>query len=196
MTHKSLEYEGFYKIWRVNKQTGISELVVDKKNTILYQGADLLAKCLAGARYASISHMYVGYKTTSSIVGFTPPVIDKAYTNKFKDYNTVVAFTDLGFLRLPLAFSPTYLSTTNYNNNTVVFTSVVTASSTPATEAAAPFHDSGEASPSYLYEIALVAALDPTSSNSDLLFSRANFEPIIYDTNYNLNISWGINFTS
>lgn len=196
MTHKSLEYAGFYKIWKVDKRTGNSELIVDKKNTILYQGADLLAKALAGVRYASISHMYVGYKTTNSIVGFTPPEIDKAYTNKFEDYNTVPAFTDLGFLRLPLAFSPAYLSTTNYDNNTVVFTSVVTSSSSPATEACAEFHDSGEADPSYLYEIALVASLDPTSMNSDLLFSRANFEPIVYDTNYNLTISWGINFTS
>lgn len=187
---------GFFKIWKVNKQTGSSELVVDKKNKILYSGADLMAKALAGVRYAHISHMYVGYKTTSDISGFTPPEIDKEYTNQFIDYNTSETFEDLGFLRLPLAHFPTYLNTTNYENNTVIFTTSVTASASPATDASAEFHDSSDDSPSYLYELALVAALDPTSMSQDLLFSRANFDPIVYDTNYNLTISWGINFIS
>lgn len=188
---KQLNCSGFFKIWRVNKETGNRELLVDKKNMILYGGADLMAQALAGVRYAKISHMYIGYKTTASLGAFTPPTIDKEYSNQFSDYNTT-GLEDLGYLRLPLAFTPTYLASTNYENNTVVFTAVV--SSSAEAQGGAIFADSGEAAPSHIFEVALVAALDPTGSGQDKIFSRANFDPIVFDSNYNLTISWGVQF--
>lgn len=188
----NLESSGFFKIWKVHKQTGARELVIDKKNMILYQGADLMALALAGVKNAKVSHLYVGYKTTADISGFVPPTIDKEYSNKFEDYDNAVGLEDLGYLRLPLAFTPTYLSTTDYENNTVIFTAVV--SNNTSSFGGADFFDSGEATPSHLFEVALVAALDPTGSTKDKIFSRANFEPIVYDSNYNLTISWGIQF--
>lgn len=187
-------FSGFYKIWRTNIETGKSELVVEKKNMVLYQGMDLLAKALAGVRYAAVSHMYIGYKTTDDISGFTPPTIDKAYTNKFEDYDVSPSLADLGYLRLPLNFTPTYLNTgADYENNVAVFTTVVTANNSTSPNGA-DFNDSGDAEPSHIFEIALVAALDPTGDNEDIIFSRANFEPIVYDPAYNLTISWGIQF--
>lgn len=188
----NLEFSGFFKVWKVHKKTGQRELVVSKKNMILYQGADLLAFALAGVKNAKVSHMYVGYKTTADITGFVPPTIDKEYSNKFSDYDDAVGLEDLGYLRLPMAFTPSYLNTTDYENNTVVFTSVVS-NNTSAFDGA-DFFDSGSGTPSHLFEVALVAALDPTSASEDKIFSRANFDPIVYDANYNLTISWGIQF--
>lgn len=187
-------FTGFYKIWRTHKETGASELLVDKKNMILYQGMTLLAKAFAGVRYANISHMYIGYKTTDDISGFVPPTIDKSYTNKFEDYNVAPSLADLGYLRLPINFSPTFNSAgAGHEDNVPIFTNVITANNSTAPNGAA-FNDSGDAEPSHIFEIALVAALDPTSDNDDLIFSRANFEPIVYDPAYNLTISWGIQF--
>jgi hypothetical protein len=191
MTDK-LSYSGFFKIWKVHKKTGKSELVCSKKNMILYQGADLLAKALAGVKNAKVSHMYIGYKTVADISGFVPPTIDKEYSNPFTDYDVAVGLEDLGYLRLPLSFTPTYLSSDDYDNNTVIFTSVVSNNTTAFS--GADFEDSGEAAPSHMFEVALVAALDPTGASQDKIFSRANFDPIVYDSNYNLTISWGIQF--
>lgn len=195
ITSSALKPTGHIKIWRVHKQTGAKELLVDKSNTILYSGADLMALALAGtSRYAFISHMYLGYKTTASMSGFTPPTIDKAYSVPFTSYDST-GLEDLGYLRLPLAFSPNFLSTADYDNNTVIFTAVVTTGSGD-TSSGAVFHDSDDAEPSHLFELGLVAALNPLSSSADKVFSRTNFEPIIYDPNYNLTVSWGIQFTA
>jgi len=188
----NLDYSGFFKVWKVHKKTGQRELVVDKKNMILYQGADLLAYALAGVKNAKISHMYVGYKTTADITGFVPPTIDKEYSNKFTDYDNASGLEDLGYLRLPLAFTPSYLSTTDYENNTVVFTAVVS-TNTSAFDGA-DFFDSGNATPSHLFEVALVAALSPSNATGDNIVARGNCEPIVYDSNYNLTIAWGIQF--
>lgn len=187
-------FSGFFKIWKTSKVTGQTELLVERKNMVLYQGMGLLAKALAGVRYASVSHMYIGYKTTDDISGFTPPTIDKEYTNKFEDYNVAIGLADLGYLRLPLNFTPTYLTSgEDYEDNVAVFTTVITANNSGLPNGA-DFNDSGDAEPSHIFEIALVAALDPTSDGNDVIFSRANFEPILYDPAYNLTVSWGIQF--
>lgn len=193
-TSKKLNSSGFVKIWRVNKTTGESELVVSKKNMILYQGSDLMAQALAGVKYAKIAFMYMGYKTTADIEGFTPPTIDRQYSNKFSDYNNVDGLEDLGYLRLPIAYTPSYLATTNYQSNTVIFTSIV--SNNSSAYSGAEFLDSSSETPSYLFEVALVAALNPSSSVNDIIFSRADFEPIVYDSNYNLTLTWGVQFLS
>lgn len=189
-----LETHGFFQIWKTDIKTAKTELVVDKRNMILYQGADLLAFALAGVKNARISHMYVGYKTAADITGFVPPTIDKDYSNQFIDYNNTTGLEDLGYLRVPLAFTPSYLSTTNYENNTVLFTSVVSNNTVPF--GGSDFNDSGDIAPSHLFEVALVASLDPTSAAKDKIFSRANFSPITYDANYNLTITWGIQFNA
>jgi hypothetical protein len=52
-------FGGFIKIWQTEPDTGKSDLLIDKKNTILVTGADLLAQSLAGVPSAKISHMYL-----------------------------------------------------------------------------------------------------------------------------------------
>ncbi len=189
---------GFYKIWKVHKKTGHKELIVDQKNTILFQGSDLLAFALAGVKYAKISNVYAGYVNIphADIGTFTPPTINKNYDVPFTAYGDVdTIYEDYGYLRLPLAYTPSYqASTTDYDNNIVIFTSII---SSDQTGSGADFLDSTSVpDQSHIFEIALIAALDPTSTNRDKIFSRANFIPIMYDQNYNLTISWGIQFVA
>ena len=198
LTNKN--YNGFFKIWRTNKQTGESELVVSKKNLILYQGSDLLAYSLAGIKYAKISHIYVGYENYDETDNdFDVPIIDKDYdTVPFSSYGVAEGeYEERGYFRLPLSYNPTFqASTTDYSHNTVVFTTVVAFDASPSGQSAD--FEFSDATPlqSHIFEVALSAALDPTSATSDLVFSRATFDPIMFDPAYNLTISWGIQFLS
>jgi hypothetical protein len=193
-TQITLNYAGFYKIWKVHKKTGKKELLVDKKNLILYQGADLLAFALAGVKYSSISHMYVGYNDNPSFsFPANAPTIDKEYSTTFASYGSG-SLSNFGYLRLPLAYTPSYLAASHfYNNNTVIFTSVI---ATTDYSFGAAFNDSLTSPSSQIFEIGLAASLNPDNAGNDIIFSRANFTPIIYDSNYNLTITWGICFLS
>lgn len=183
---------GFFKIWEVNPKTGSKRLLIDKKNMILNSGADILAQALAGVSNSSISHIYVGYNNVAS--SFTPPTIDKAYSVKFDTYGTGL-YTTYGYLRLPLAYTPSFMAQSGYKNNIALFTGVI---ATSDNYYGAQFRSSVDGDvdnpPSQLFEVALVSATDPSSPAQDKIFSRANFDPVTYDPNFNLTITWGIQF--
>ena len=192
----ALKKSGKIRIWRVDPKSGRRELVVSKKNMILNQGADLLAKALAGEPYAAISHMYIGYKNTTS---FTypddAPTIDKIYSIPFSAYGSSGTYEDFGYLRLPLAYTPSFLEQEGYNGNVALFTSIIASSDNDhgaaftSTEASHGGHP-----PSQIFEVALVAALDPTSQSQDMIFSRANFNALEYNPSFNLTTTWGVQF--
>lgn len=183
LVEKAPSFQGFLKIWKTHKETGKSELLVDKKNMVLYQGADLLAYSLAGYANAKISHMYFGFMNSATLP--TPSkVIDKAYSVPFDGYTT-----PYGVLRLPLTFPTQYLADTNYDHNIAVFTTMITT-------ATAEWGDTFQSSSPYswVFEVATIAALDPATHNDDVVFSRVQFSPIKYEATYNLTVSWGIKF--
>lgn len=175
-------FQGFIKIWQSNPVTGEQKLLIDKPNTVLYQGADLLAYALAGVANNKISHMYIGFNNN---LVFTPPVIDKAYSNPFSGF--VAPF---GYLRIPLTLPASYLADTNYTHNVPIFTTMITSGTS---EAGGATFTNGT---SQIYEVGLVAATTPSSSSGDAVFSRANFSQIQYDSSFNLTISWGVKFTA
>lgn len=192
-------YSGFFKIWKTHKETGKQELIVSQPNKILYQGADLLAFALAGVKYAKISHIYVGYENYPQGDEFELPVVDKDYfTAPFNTYGVESgAFEQRGYFRLPLSYSPTFqASSTLYDHNTVVFTTIMALDSNPEGQSADFIFSDGDPAQSHLFEVALSSALDPTSASKDAIFSRATFNPIMFDPSYNLTISWGIQFLS
>ena len=132
-------YSGFIKIWKTHKETGEQELIVSQPNKILYQGADLLAFALAGIKYAKISHIYVGYENYPQGDEFELPVVDKDYfTAPFNTYGVESgAFEERGYFRLPLSYSPTFqASSTLYDHNTVIFTTIMALDSNPEGQSA------------------------------------------------------------
>lgn len=180
---------GFIKIWKSSPITGESQLLVDKKNTILYSGSDLLAKSLGGQVNTKISHMYLGYSNNVSVPDNTY-VISKSNGAFVKD-------GDRGYLRVPLTFPASYLTEDNYANNIVVFTVLINNASGFVVSGSATLTNST----SKFFEIALASALDPTATvndhvGKDMVFSRVAFERIAYDSTFNLTISWGVKFTS
>ena len=168
---------GFVKIWKTDQTTGKSELVVDKKNMILKGGAKILAHALGGDQYAKIWGMYIGYNNGTGTL--TMPGIDEDYTNKFFNYQA-----PFGYLREPLTFSPTYQTSLGYDENVVLFSTMVTS----ATKAGGAVFDES----SRIYEVALVSAVAADDLSKDTVFSRTNFNPIQYNSSYNFTITWGV----
>ena len=172
--------EGFIKIWQTDPKSGDIKLLVDKRNLILKGGAKIIASALGGNTDSKIWGMYIGYSNDPDFDLVTDaPAIDVDYTNRFINFEA-----PLGFLREQLTFSPTYMSTTGYESNTVFFSTMITSAHSAG---GAEFNTSSQ-----IYEVALISAADPTAALHDTVFSRTNFNPVQYNSNYNFTITWGI----
>lgn len=169
---------GFVKIWKTDRITGESSIIVDKPNMILKGGAKLIAHALGGKPEAKIWGMYIGYNNTEFSL-IDAPAITVDYANPFNEF--VAPF---GYLREPLTFTPSYMSSTDYDENTVLFSTMITSASSAG---GALF-----GTDSRIYEVALVAAGEANSSAKDTVFSRTNFNPIQYNSSYNFTITWGV----
>jgi hypothetical protein len=170
---------GFIKIHQVDPISGESTLLVDKKNMILRGGAKLIAHALGGSNTAKIWGMYIGYNNDPAFDIGQAKGITVDYANPFSGFDGY-----FGYLREPLTFTPTYLSSTNYTENTVLFSTMVT---TATKQGGADFNENSK-----IYEVALVSAEDSTVAERDTVFSRTNFNPIQYNSSYNFTITWGV----
>jgi hypothetical protein len=180
---KSTDFlSGFIKIHKINRTTGEACLLIDKKNLILKGGAKIIAQALGGIANSNIWGMYIGYNNDSEFnINEDAPSIDVDYTNKFSNYTTENNF---GYLREQLTFSPSFLSSSGYDENTVMFSTMVTSASSAG---GAVFSEDSQ-----IFEVALVAAQNPLDASKDTVFSRTNFNPVKYDANYNFTITWGV----
>lgn len=172
---------GFVKVWKSSPVTGEKELIVDQPNLILKGGAKLLSYALSGRENANIWGMYIGFNN-NSMGSFIRPTIDIEYSQPFNSLSS-----EFGYLREPLTFTPHYLSDPGYSDNTALFSVMITSANSIF---GAPFTHGV----SRIYEVALVGALDPNNSARDIVFSRTGFNSVLYDTNFNFTITWGIKF--
>jgi len=170
---------GHVRIWATDNDSGKYKLVVDKSNLILYSGATVMSNALAGTPNSAVTGFYVSYCNSSS---FTAPVIDLPNSNPITAYTA-----PFGFLRLALAYNPSFSSQTNYLNNTVIFTTQVAS----ATSSGGAAFTSGV---SNIFECALVAIPNFSSIASDTVFSRINFNPILFNSSQSLTIAWSVSF--
>jgi hypothetical protein len=170
---------GFIEIWRTSRTTGEKELLLEKQNLILKGAAKIVTSCLAGLPDSKIHGMYIGFNNNQA--GFTPKAIDTDYTNKFYNYSG-----DFGCLREKLTFPATFLASAGYENfqNTVLFSTIITTSSSVR---GAAFNEDSQ-----IHEVALFNAPNENDIAEDLIFSRTNFNPIVYNSSYNFTITWGI----
>ena len=187
----SMKGLGFLKIWQSNPETGESKLVLEKRNTILYDGSDLLAKALGAQANTGISHMYLGYSNND-----TNP--DTDYTIS-KSNAAFVKDGDRGYLRVPLTFPASFTkSDSNYDNNIVAFTVLINNAASYVVPGSASL--STGSPQSKFFEAGLVAAIDPAatlaSHTTDMVFARIAFERFSYDPTFNLTVTWGVKFTS
>lgn len=186
ITETNPAYFGFIKIWQTDPTNGASTLLVDKKNTILYTGADILARAVAGLPGSRISHFYVSY---TNAVSRTPLPVSRTPT----PYLAVNASPGgYGYGSVPLTLPPSFLkSGSDYNNNISVFTIMIPSTASVQSQLGLNFTNGVK-----IFEASLVAATTSPPSGTDPVFSRVQFNPVTYDSTFNLTISWGIMFTS
>ena len=177
-----IESHGSIKIWRVNFKTGEKELLVNKPNTILYQGADILAAALVGQNGSQISHFYVGYNISGGFSG-DATAVDKTTPAFRKDAN-------FGYLRIPLTYPASFFNDPSYSNNIPIFSILLSNAATYTVAGSPTFNTSAK-----IFEIGLVAA-STGDITGDKVFSRARFTPITNDPSYNLTLAWGVRFTA
>lgn len=187
---------GFFKMWSEDCVTGEQTLLVNQRNTILYDGADITALALGGEVNAKISHMYFGYTNS-----YNNGVPIEGYAINQNDPIFPVTI-NRSYMRIPLTFPAVYTSSDSsiYTNNIVVFTVMINAAT--ATNYCIPDHllidyaNNG----CTIFEAGLVSALDPNdtiaSHTHDKVFARTAFNGKQYDSSQNLTISWGIKLTS
>ena len=171
--------KGFIRIWKHDTKTGATELITHKANTILYNGADLLAKALAGLPNSGISHFYVGFSNDPDFDVEDMPAVTK-------EDNTFSSSGDFGYLRVPLSFPASFGNEDNYDGNTAFFTTIIT---DPPTATGAAFGSS-----SRIFALGLVSAGNPTNDSADVVFSKVQFSEILFDPAFNLTVTWGVKF--
>lgn len=175
---------GFVKVWRTDVKTGEAVLLVDKQNKILKQGAKIISQLLGGKPESKIWGMYIGYNNDPSYTLLAAPTIDVDYSYPFLQFAEDPE-SSFGYLREPLTFTPNYLSSTDYEDNTVLFSTMITSANSVGGAA----FTTGV---SNIYEVALIAAPTTDNKTKDLVFSRTNFNPIQYNSSYNFTITWGV----
>jgi hypothetical protein len=175
---------GFVKIWRTDIKTGEVVLLVDKQNKILKQGAKIISQLLGGKPESKIWGMYIGYNNDPSYELTSAPTIDVDYSHPFSQFSENPGGM-FGYLREPLTFTPNYLSSTSYEDNTVLFSTMITSANSVG---GAEFITGT----SNIYEVALIAAPALNDVTKDLVFSRTNFNPVQYNSSYNFTITWGV----
>ena len=178
----SISFNGFIRIWKTDFKTGNTSVVVSKKNTVLNQGADLLAQAIVGQVNSKISHFYIGY-INSNTTPSSADVVDKAEPN-------FPISTTVGYLRIPLTYPASFMADAGYSNNKPIFSILLTNAALNKV-GISPVFDAT----SWIREVGLVASAG-SSETTDKVFSRATFTPVQNDPSYGLTIAWGIKFTA
>lgn len=136
---------------------------ISLQNLILYSGADILGRLLAGQSDYAINMLYLEFQNTSGAI--IPPAVSRA--DGIAYYNGLSSSPDTDFLRLPLLVNPTVdASSPDYESNQATFFA--------ESEGTAGFFGKAfsEAAASWVFGAALVVAPDPADQSKDIVFSR------------------------
>lgn len=182
---------GFVRFMSLNLRTGILRKVIERKNLILYGGADILAQLLSGDPAYAVRYMYLEFKNLANPLDpITPPPFDRSGGRSY--YEGLVSSPDTDFLRVPLTGTPALSSSDAllYSFNTGTFFAM--------SEGAAGIHGKTFApgSNSAVFGAALVATPDPDDRSKDVVFSRvySGIDKILKESGFEIGVSWAVRF--
>ena len=190
---------GHIKVCFQDEKTGrLSSPIIDKKNLVLFEGADIMSALLAGKANFAISHMYFQYRNSAETFEINNPITRGDGRAAFDAIDGEDPVED--WLRVPLITLPKQVQipegSADYQSNGVWFTGTSAASPTLEGESPAhnPFTASGE-TPSRIFSVALVSAPAPGDNKQDRVFSRVNFEePLELPAGKHLVVFWLLRF--
>jgi len=178
----------WWRIFLLNPETGHVKMLVEQANIIPYQGADVLARLLAGDITYAPGAMFFEYENTAGAPSVPTPARDEGIEYYL---STLALSADKDYVRAPLVVSPAVsASGSDYAGNQVTFFAVTAGASGVHGRAFA------EASDSKVYGVALAATPQPTQYTQDLLFSRSydGFDPVPLEAGHQIGGQYIIRF--
>ena len=180
-----LECTGHIKMFSYDPVTKQIDRIVEKHNLILYSGADVMARVLAGQNYA-VSTMYVEFKNLAVPGTVTPPTFGREPAHGLAYYDSLSGSVDVDFLRIPIVISPSLTSSdvASFDNNQVNFFAI--------TEGTQGFHgkDFSAASNSAVYGAALVSSPVWSDQTQDIVFARGYPGTIAKQASSQIGTQW------
>lgn len=177
----------WWRIFSFNEETGVIKKMVAQPNIIPYQGADVLARSLAGDSDYVAGAMLFEYENGS-------PTIPSPQRDEGIDYylDDLALSATKDYIRVPLVIPAGFSSSdaTKYGGNQATFFAIT--SGTTGIHGRAFSLSAG----SEVYGVALVATPTPTQYTSDLLFSRSydGFDPVPKEDGYQIGAQYMIRF--
>lgn len=175
---------GHVRFLCVDKKTREIVRIVEGKNLVTHEGADALAKILAGTVTVPVNYVYVEFGNSSPAI----PIATRSAGRAYYDALTGASATD--FLRVPLIATPSLgASSTNYNSNQVTFTAISNATAGQKGQAFSA------ASSSEVVGAALVVAPSTTDQSQDYVFSRYYLSSALEKTSgQEIVVQWSVTF--
>lgn len=181
---------GVVRFFAFDKKTGLIRKVIDKRNLILFEGADILAQSLIGNADYRVRTMYMEFKNLPSpSTPITPPVFDRSGGIAY--YDGLSSSLDTDFLRVPLTFNPTISSSgSEYAGNQATFFGL--------SEGTAGFNGKlfDPSVNSAVFGAALVASPDVDTQDTDKVFSRvySGIDKVLKEAGFEIGVTWTIRF--
>ncbi len=182
------QWQTWWRIFSFNEKTGEIQKMVEQKNIIPYQGADVMARVLAGDITWAPGAVYFEYENTAGVVTVPTPVRDENI-----DYylSTLALEAAKDYIRIPLVVPAAFTASgADYEGNQVTFWAVT--SGTTGVHGKA-FDKSVD---SKVYGVALAATPTPDQYTLDKLFSRSytGFDPVPKEDGYQIGSQYLIRF--
>jgi hypothetical protein len=163
--HVEQDVETWWRIFSFDEKTGEVIRLIEKRNLIPYQGADILARCLAGDVSYAAGAMYFEYENTAGSPSVPSPARDEDISY-YLDTLALSATKDYvrAQLVIPAGFSSS--DSAKYAENQATFFAITSGTTGVHGKAFS------NAANSKVYGVAMAATPEPTQYTSDLLFSR------------------------
>jgi len=183
--------KGLVSIFSFDEKTKRICRMIQLHNLILYNGADILGRLLAGQSSYAVNMLYLEFQNTVGVI--TPPVVSRA--DGIAYYNGLSASPDTDFLRLPLLVDPSVdASSADYESNQATFFA--------ESEGTTGFFGKAfsQGASSFVFGAALVAAPDPADQSKDVVFSRVYLgelgwtDAVDKQDGKQIGVTWAIRF--
>ena len=187
--HLPSSFTTWWRIFSFDEKTGTVHKVVAQPNLIPYQGADIMARALAGSAGYAASGILFEFENTTGTIAVPTPARDEGIDY----YLTTIPLTpNRDYLRVALAAPVAFSSSdsANYDGNQASFFAI--SSGTQGIHGEAFSHSAN----SKVFGVGLVSMTDPAQYTQDLLFSRSydGFDPVPKEDGYQVGAQYVIRF--
>lgn len=182
--------KGFVRFYARELSSGRTSKVIERPNLVLFEGADVLAQLLSGARGYHVNTMYLEFKNLAAPGdAITPPSFDRG--DGIAYYNGLISSPDTDFLRVPLTVGPLVESSGgDYAGNQTTFFGI--------SEGTVGFHGKPflPSSNSAIFGAALIASPDPADQSLDKVYARVytGIDKILKQTGFEIGVTWTTRF--